>query len=165
MEVNLAISALTEQRAIEGYIASNGNKTAAYQAAHPEADYDTARCSAGKFLTNHNIQEKAIAVLEANKVLNQSALLESLQDECKATKSLLYKGKEHITPDYSTRLAAKRTVLLDLYGLGKDKTPSTAIQNNIVINQDGINKVTDGLSNLFEKANSLIDKLNNAKEI
>jgi hypothetical protein len=165
MEANLAISALTEQKAIEGYIKHNGNATKTYLEAHPKSDYNNAWKHGSQFVANSGIQEKAIAVLEANKILNQSALLESLQDECQATKSLLYRGKEHITPDYSTRLAAKRTVLLDIYGLGKDKAPSTAIQNNIVINQDGIDKVTDGLANLFEKAEKLVDKLNGAKEI
>jgi hypothetical protein len=161
----MAISKLTEQRAIQEYIKTNGNKTATYQAAHPKASYETANAGAVPFVVKNSIHDKAIAVLEANKILNKSALLNSLSDECKATKSQLYKGKEYVTPDYSTRLAAKRTVLLDLYGLGKDKTPSTAIQNNIVINQDGIDKVTDGLANLFEKAEQLVDKLNGAKEI
>lgn len=161
----MAISALKEKKAIDTYIATNGNQTKTYIATHPDADYDTASASAYKFMDNYGIPEKAIAILEANPKLNSKFLLNSLSEECAATKSQFYRGEENISPDYSTRLAAKRTVLLDLYGLG-NKSPTTAIQNNVInVNSEGIEKVNKVLSNLFDKSNALIDKLSNAKEI
>ncbi len=162
----MAISKIKEQKAIKAYIETNGNKTKTYLESHPNSDYNTARAASGNFIANYNIEEKAMAILEANPKLNHKTLLNSLSEECEATKSQLYKGKEHITPDYSTRLLAKRTVLLDLYGLGNHSKLGVAIQTNIVnVNPEGIEKVSKGLADLFEKANALVERLNNAKEI
>jgi hypothetical protein len=161
----MAISALVEKKAIEGYIKHNGNKTLTYMEAHPEADYEIADAHGSKFVGNCGIEQKAIAILEANPKLNSKNLLNSLSEECNATKSQMYKGKEYKAPDYSTRLAAKRTVLLDLYGLG-NKPPTTAIQNNVInVDAGSIDKVNKGLADLFEKSALLIEKLNGAKEI
>jgi hypothetical protein len=164
-ELIMGISALVEKKAIEGYIKHNGNKTLTYLEAHPSADYEIADAHGSEFVGNCGIEQKAIAILEANPKLNSKTLLNSLSEECEATKSQFYKGEENISPDFATRLAAKRTVLLDLYGLG-NKSPTTAIQNNIInVDAGSIDKVNKGLSDLFEKSSALIDKLNNAKEI
>lgn len=119
-----------EQKAIKTYIETGGNQCLTYKATHPNASLATVRAGAHPFVETHRIAEKALAVLNKDKILNAEDLTKSLKEEVQATKTTLYKGKKYEFPDYPTRLQAKRTVLLDIYGLGRKSDGDTNYNDN-----------------------------------
>ena len=164
----MAISAIVEKKAIEGYIKSNGNKTQVYLNSHPQSDIDIAYSEGSRFTEKYGIEEKAIATVREiaglDPELSAQSFLNGFKQDMTANKTLFYKGKRYNDIPHNSVRANSRLQLFDR--LYPTNNISTAIQNNVInVNPDNIEKMNKGLSELFEKTNQLIDKLNNAKEI
>jgi len=164
----MAISKLVEQKAINAYIQTNGNKTQTYLAAHPSADWEIADAHCSEFVGRSGIEEKAIATVKEianlDPELSAEKFLEGFKSDMNANKTIFYKGKRHDDiPDNNVRANTRLQLFDRLFPTDK---LTTAIQNNVInINSESIDKVNKGLSELFDKSSALLDKLNGAKEI
>ena len=165
----MVIPAIRMQSAVDTFIESKGNKTLTYQAAHPGVNYDVANKNANPFMVKYGIEEKAAQVLSTSEKLEFKNIILSLEDEVQADKSTLYKGKEYISPDYPTRLQAKKFIISDIYGVGRRDNTGDVYNDNraVLINVDikQLAGITSELRQLTTQANNIITKLDKNKDI
>ena len=145
----MAISKLKEKIAIKTFIETKGNKTATYQAINPNADYNTARSSGVNFIAKHNIENKAIAILEKNKGLSEKEILSSLIDDVNAVKPIATDKPIVYVRDNATILETKKT-LLKLYGhlRNSDGDSKGATTVNLSIDKLTVNNLNTAIARL-----------------
>ena len=165
----MAISEALIAEAVEEHIENGFVDYKTYQATHPNTSIATAQAHGSEFVGKCGIDKKAIAVLNADKKLNLKSITTSLIGEVEATKSILYKGREYSFPDHATRLNAKRTILLDMYGVGRRDNTGDVYNDNraVLINVDikQLAGITSELRQLTTQANNIITKLDKNKDI
>ena len=106
------------------FVKHKGDRKKAYREVYPASSIKSAEVSACRLLSNDNIREYTLELLNASPDLNIDALLTSLKDDINAEKIVFAKpdAVAHRVRDNSTALEAKKT-LLKLYGALSDHKP------------------------------------------
>ena len=161
----MSIAEIVEQKAIKAYIDTNGNQTQAYLSSHPNTTNSTAYGNASNFIEKHGIAQKAIAVLEGNEKLNAKSILNSLTNEIEATRATYTRAGKNLDPDYAVRLNAKKFILTDVYGIGKEDNITLNDNRTMSITLTDMTSVAKELKTLTTQSKSFMEKLNNSDEI
>ena len=151
----MAIPAIREEAAVKTYIKTNGNKTATYQAAHPNADYETANSHGSSFVVKCGIENKAARLLSKNKKLSEENIFNSFVDDMNATKPIATDKPIIYVRDNATILETKKT-LLKLYGhlRNSDGDSKGATTVNLSIDKLTVNNLNTAIARLDKIATS-----------